>query len=110
MAISVLLVDLRGISFNNFPMHNILKSVVLMKKSDVLKAISVQPEILMTILNLGPGFNHAGLKDLGCKFPKNGALVKMGEGDGNANIIYTLKADTSAFAKFSECNNVESVD
>lgn len=85
-------------------------TVVLMNKMDVIKAISVQPEILMDVLFLGVGTNHAGLKDLGCKFPKNGALIKMGEGDGNANIIYVLKADKSGFEKFSECNNVESVD
>ncbi|MES2526643.1 MAG: hypothetical protein V4598_06125 [Bdellovibrionota bacterium] len=85
-------------------------TVVLMNKVDVIKAISVQPEVVMDVLNLGPGFNHASLKDLGCKFPKNGALIKMGEGDGNANIIYTLKPDLSGFVKFSECDNVESVD
>ena len=85
-------------------------TVVLMKKNEVLKAVAVQPETLMTVLFLGPGTSHLYLKDLGCKFPKKGALVQVGEGDGSANIIYTLKADSSGFVKFSECHNVESVD
>ncbi len=85
-------------------------AVVLMNKQDVLKVVQVQPEILMEVFTVKDRRVHGLLKDIGCKVPTTGALVKMGEGDGNMNVIYTLKKDKSGFEKFTECQNVESVD
>jgi hypothetical protein len=84
--------------------------VILMDHANILKSVNVQPKIPMEILLVKENAGHAGLKDLGCRFPPNGALLQPGEGDGNDNIIYTLNKDKTAFTEFSRCTNVESVD
>lgn len=84
--------------------------VVLMQKEKFPKAVDLKQDSILEVFAPKQKLPHGGLKDLGCKIPKVGALVQTGEGDGNENIIFTLNKDQTGFTEFTRCSNMEGGD
>lgn len=84
--------------------------VVLVDKTGISKPIYLKQLSLLEVLNVKEKSFHQGLKNFGCEIPSLGAVVKMGEGDGNDNIIYILNKNQTEFKEFSRCTTIESFD